>query len=105
MDGIRGRRPLQFAPLQTKTGIPGKREGEHCGTMLGRAPVLPSLERLFPGRNELETLQTQRLRGNLRHNQMSVMYGIERPAENTDHPALTLRVWKDRPRRLVVLGD
>ena len=57
--------PIQLGQLDGETGGIGQGEHEHGGPVLGRRAMATALERLLPGRDEPQSLQAQRLPGNL----------------------------------------
>ncbi len=49
--------------------------------------VAADLEGLFPRRDEAQGVESQLLGRDICHDQVAVMYGIERPPKEADHPA------------------
>ena len=84
-------RPCRRAPARSssarstaKPGVAGDGQLQHGGPVVGEAAWRPALERLLAGRHEPELVQAQRLGGDLADDQMAVMDGIERAAEEAD---------------------
>ena len=69
------------AQLELEARCPRHGQLQHRGSMLGGRPVSGALERLKPCGHESQRIEAEHFEGDLSDDQMAVMDGIERPAE------------------------
>ena len=81
---VRGTLTLELRALDREAGAPRDGQLEHDGAMRGGRGVAPLLERLLPGREEAQLVQAERLRRDAGDDQVAVVNGIERAAEEAD---------------------
>ena len=79
------------APLDAKPGEPASARISIAARCSGELRCCPRLNGCSRAGTKRSDSQPERLAGDLPHDQMSVVHGIERPAEEADHPALRLR--------------
>ncbi len=84
LDGVGWPLPAEFRPLHREPRRRPDRQIQHGGPGRGRGGVAADLEGLLAGGDEPKLVEAKRLDGDLGHDQMAVMDGIERAAEEAD---------------------
>src|SRR6185312_5469580 len=89
IDGVGRALPLELGPLEGESRRPLDGQREHGRPVFRRGAMLSSLKGLLAGGEEPETLEPERLRRYLAHDEMAVVHRIEGPAEESDHSLRT----------------
>ena len=84
LDRVGGAFPSELRALHREAGRPGDGQLQHRGPVGGGGGVTAALEGLLARRDEPQLVEAERFGGDLADDQMAVVDGIERAAEEAD---------------------